>query len=148
MIDLDHFKDANDTYGHQFGDQVLLYMADSLRQSIRGSDIAVRVGGDEFLIFLEYKQGLEPIIQRIFTSLCGQVEDFHISVSMGISRATGADLCYEDLFHQADQALYRAKQSGRGQYFFYDDSMEATLSTVSPIESNHKSGHSAKKKEG
>lgn len=149
MIDLDHFKDANDTYGHQFGDQVLMYMADSLRQSIRGSDIAVRVGGDEFLIFLEYKHGLKPIIQRIFTSLCGQVEDFQISVSMGISRATGSDLCYEDLFHQADQALYRAKQSGRGQYFFYDDSMEAMLSTVSPIESDHKtSGHDVRKKEG
>ena len=149
MIDLDHFKDANDTYGHQFGDRVLIYMAEKLRQSIRGSDIAVRVGGDEFLIFLEYKQDLEPIIQRIFTALCGEVDEFRISVSMGISCVSGTEVEYEDLFHQADQALYRAKQSGRGQYFFYDDSMEAMLSTVSPIESDHKTaGHNAKKKEG
>ncbi len=135
MIDLDHFKGANDTYGHQFGDQVLTYLSERLRQSIRGSDIAVRVGGDEFLIFLEYKRKLEPIIQRIFNALCGQVDEFPLSVSMGISRVSGADICYEDLFRQADQALYRAKQAGRGQYCFYDDSMKDTLSTVSPIES-------------
>lgn len=135
IIDLDYFKSANDEHGHIFGDRVLNHMADMLRQKIRSSDIAVRVGGDEFLIFLEYKMDLEPIIERIFTSLSGTYEDFPISVSMGISKVEGEAVDYEKLFHKADQALYTAKQAGRGQYRFYDDSMEQMLSAISTIES-------------
>lgn len=134
IIDLDYFKEANDKYGHIFGDRVLKHMADKLRQSIRGSDIAVRVGGDEFLIFLEYKMDLAPIIERIFASLEGKYEEFFISVSMGVSKAEG-NTEYEDLFHRADQALYTAKQAGRGQYRFYDESMRKMLSAITPIES-------------
>ncbi len=135
MIDLDYFKSANDKYGHLFGDSVLKHMADMLRQSIRGSDIAARVGGDEFLIFLEYKMDLAPIVERIFTSLSGTYEDFPISVSMGISKVEGEAISYEELFHKADKALYTAKQAGRGQYCFYDSSMEQMLSVITPIES-------------
>lgn len=134
IIDLDYFKAANDKYGHMFGDRVLKHMADKLCQSVRGSDIAVRVGGDEFLIFLEYKMDLAPIVERIFASLGGNYEEFPISISMGISKAEGsAD--YEELFHKADQALYTAKQAGRGQYRFYDKSMSRMLSAITPIES-------------
>ena len=75
IFDLDHFKSANDNYGHMFGDKVLIHMAERLRRSIRGGDIAARVGGDEFLIFLEYKEEAETAIQRIFTSLEGTFED-------------------------------------------------------------------------
>ena len=135
IFDLDHFKSANDTYGHSFGDHVLSYVAEKLRQSIRGGDIAARVGGDEFLIFLEYKGDLDLVVSRIFESLCGTYEDFTISVSMGIAPTATAGCDYDVLFHSADQALYTVKRGGRGQYRFYDESMKQTLSVISPIDS-------------
>ena len=135
IFDLDHFKSANDTYGHSFGDHVLSYVAEKLRQSIRGGDIAARVGGDEFLIFLEYKGDLDLVVSRIFESLCGTYEDFTISVSMGIAPTATAGCDYDVLFHSADQALYTVKRGGRGQYRFYDESMKQMLSVISPIDS-------------
>ena len=134
IIDLDHFKDANDTYGHSFGDQVLVHLAEKLRQCIRGGDIAARAGGDEFLIFLEYKDEPEAVISRIFQSLCGQYEQFPISVSMGIALTATVPGGYDALFHAADAALYTVKRGGRGKYRFYDETMRETLSAISPIE--------------
>ena len=134
IFDLDHFKMANDTYGHIFGDQVLQHTAEMLKQSIRGADIAARVGGDEFLLFLEYNQELDPIIERIFHSLAGRYEDFDISISMGVAMTETVGMDYETLFHCADQALYTVKRSGRGHYRFYDDSMDKMLSVISPID--------------
>jgi len=134
IFDLDHFKMANDTYGHIFGDQVLQHTAEKLRQSIRGMDIAARVGGDEFLVFLEYTEDLEPIIERIFRSLTGRFDEFDISVSMGVARADLVGMDYETLFHCADQALYTVKRAGRGHYRFYDESMSKMLSVISPID--------------
>lgn len=136
IFDLDHFKDANDNYGHIFGDQVLSFMAEKLRLCIRGGDIAARVGGDEFLIFLEYKLDVETVIQRIFDSLIGQYEDFRISVSMGIAKTQEIGTEYEELFHAADQALYTVKRSGRGRYCFYDESMRDMLSVISSIDND------------
>ena len=117
-----------------FGDKVLIHMAEQLRRSIRGGDIAARVGGDEFLIFLEYKEEAETAIQRIFTSLEGTYEDFQISVSMGVARTDMVGTNYDKMFHAADQALYSVKRSGRGQYRFYDDTMQEMLSVISPID--------------
>ena len=134
IFDLDHFKTANDTYGHSFGDQVLIYLAEKLRQCIRGGDIAARAGGDEFLIFLEYKDDVEVVISRIFQSLCGQYEHFPISVSMGVALTTAVPGGYDALFHAADAALYTVKRSERGHYRFYDETMRQTLSVISPIE--------------
>jgi len=135
IFDLDHFKSANDTYGHFFGDQVLIHLAEKLRCCIRSGDIVARVGGDEFLIFLEYKDDVEPVIARIFQSLCGQFEHFPISISMGVALTCEIPGSYDDLFHAADQALYTVKRSGRGRYLLYDDSMRETLSAISPIDS-------------
>ena len=134
IFDLDHFKSANDTYGHSFGDQVLVHLAEKLRQSIRGGDIAARAGGDEFLIFLEYKDDVEVVISRIFQSLCGQFEQFPLSISMGVALTDSISGEYDALFHAADAALYTVKRGGRGHYRFYDDSMRETLSVISPIE--------------
>lgn len=137
IFDLDWFKKANDNYGHLFGDQLLIHMAEKLRHCIRESDIAIRVGGDEFAIFLEYKMDLEPVIQRIYRSLCGKFQDFTISISMGIARADVVGTDYESMFHAADQALYYCKRSGRGQYHFYNSTMEDMLSAISQIEENN-----------
>jgi len=133
IFDVDHFKVANDNYGHIFGDTVLRYIADRLKNCIRTGDIAARIGGDEFLIFLEYEANLEQIIERIFVSLCDRYEEFVISVSMGVSQTETVGTDYEALFHAADQALYAVKRDKRGQFRFYDDSMRQMLSVLTPI---------------
>lgn len=138
IIDLDYFKTANDQYGHIFGDRVLQYLAKKLQQSVRSGDIVARVGGDEFLIFLEYREGFEVAVDRIFHFLKGEYEGFQMSVSMGIARTCGEQSDYETLFHCADQALYASKRGGRGQYKFYEDSMNDTLSAISPIDCDAK----------
>ena len=140
IFDLDHFKAANDTYGHSFGDTVLIYVAEHLRQSIRGGDIAARAGGDEFLVFLEYKDDVEVIISRIFHSLCGKHGDFPISISMGVALTAELGNNYEALFHAADQALYTVKRGGRGRFCFYDNNMTNTLSVISPIDRGETDG--------
>ena len=139
IFDLDYFKLANDTYGHQFGDKVLIYIAERLRSVLRKEDLAVRIGGDEFMVVMEYHQEIESVVDRIFHKLSGTYEHFPISLSMGISTTKDCDREYEALFSRADKALYTAKRSGRGRYVFYDDMMEAMFSVLSPIESNKES---------
>lgn len=138
IFDLDLFKHANDTYGHLFGDELLKNLADRLRACVRGGDIAARVGGDEFLIFLEYAKAmeLEPAISRIHSSLCGRFRDFEISLSMGVSETEKLGMDYDILFHAADQALYSIKKGRRGKggmYRFYDTSMSKADSAISDI---------------
>lgn len=89
LFDLDNFKEANDRYGHMFGDEVLKHVARLVQKSVRGGDIAARIGGDEFLIFLEYSGGIEPVIRRIFDALHGEYQSFEILISMGIALSPG-----------------------------------------------------------
>lgn len=126
-FDLDHLKTANDVYGHEFGDKVLLYLAERSRHCTRGSDIVCRVGGDEFMLFLEYAGDLRAIIARIFRSLCGECDGFPVTVSMGVAEAEVVGHEFDKLYHAADQALYYSKRAGRSQYNFYDDSMKDIL---------------------
>ncbi len=134
IFDIDYFKNANDRCGHMFGDKVLQHMADKLRGSTRDYDITARVGGDEFMIFMEDMSGIDSIIDRIFHALSGKYEGFDISISMGLSCSKRVGRDYESLFCCADKALYTAKQAGRAQYCFYDDSMKEILSAISSID--------------
>jgi diguanylate cyclase (GGDEF)-like protein len=134
LFDLDHFKIANDTYGHLFGNRVLQYVADTLRQSTRSEDVLARIGGDEFLLFLDGGSEIEPVVRRLFQTLNGAYENFTISISMGIAQTEVIGYDYDDLLHAADQALYAVKRTGRGRYQFYDDSMKGMLSVLSPID--------------
>lgn len=134
LFDVDYFKSANDQYGHIFGDEVLKYVAQRMRQNIRQDDIAARVGGDEFLIFAECKGDALPQIERVFRALTSQYKEFQISISMGISLCPENSREYERLFHCADQALYSAKKNGRNQYRLYDKSIEGFLSVLSPMD--------------
>lgn len=131
LFDLDYFKHANDLYGHMFGDQVLREAVHKVRKSVRNSDIVARIGGDEFLIFLEYKTDIDPVAERIFQSIGGMYQDFHIRASMGVALSPVHATEYELLFHYADQALYAAKHKGRNCYCIYDDSMDSFLSVLS-----------------
>ncbi|MGI6497338.1 MAG: diguanylate cyclase domain-containing protein [Oscillospiraceae bacterium] len=133
LFDIDYFKHINDCYGHLFGDRVLQHIADQMRQNIRSEDIAARVGGDEFLIFLTYQTDLEKIIRRIFNALNGSCEGVPISVSMGVACTERAGKEYDILFQCADRALYAGKRQGRGRYLFYDESMEHLFSALSSI---------------
>ena len=120
MADLDHFKEANDRFGHLFGDEVLRYAADKIRACTRSTDIVSRVGGDEFLVFMEYHEEGKAQVERIFHQLSGRYKEFVLSVSMGIVCIKGWDKDYKSLFHLADKAMYKAKLRGRGRYYFYE----------------------------
>lgn len=134
LIDVDYFKCANDQHGHIFGDEVLKYISQKMRQNIRREDIAARVGGDEFLIFVEYRDNVLPQIMRIFRSLTDCFQGFQISVSMGVACCPENGTDYEILFHCADQALYSAKKNGRNQYCLYDKTIQGFLSVLSPMD--------------
>lgn len=135
-FDLDDFKNVNDTYGHQFGNQVLQHVAEVLNSGLRSDDISSRFGGDEFLLFLECGCAQEQVIRRIFTALCEPYQDYPVSVSMGIARTADVGSNFETLFRAADRALYYAKEKGHGHYFFYDESMRDVLMELpGPIDS-------------
>lgn len=136
LFDLDSFKNANDRYGHLFGDRVLREAAQKVQKSIRNTDIVARIGGDEFLIFVEYTADISPVAERIFQSIGGMYHDFQICASMGVALAPLHATGYEVLFHYADQALYAAKQKGRNCYCIYDNSMDSLLSVLS-VEMSH-----------
>ncbi len=148
IFDLDHFKQANDTYGHMFGDEVLKHMSKTLKRTMREGTITARVGGDEFLLFFEYHEHVDLAIRRIYNSLIGSYEDFTISVSMGVAKTDMVGMDYDTLFHAADQALYAAKRAGRGRFCFYDETISEILSVISSIESDEQAeGESAGKGE-
>ncbi|TFE31813.1 sensor domain-containing diguanylate cyclase [Cohnella luojiensis] len=116
VVDIDHFKKINDTYGHQVGDDILIQVSDIIRTSIRDSDIAARWGGEELAIYLpllgleQTERVAERIRQRVETETNPQV-----TVSCGISEWRMADdkVSVESLFYKADMALYEAKHHGR-----------------------------------
>ncbi|MEB3263760.1 MAG: diguanylate cyclase [Synechococcus sp.] len=121
FCDLDHFKDVNDTFGHQAGDAVLLAMAERVRHCLRASDLAARVGGDELLVVLPGLQTLEDalaIAEKLRQLAREPVEipegEVRITLSVGVALAKGQE-SIDDLIARADAAMYAAKQQGRDQ---------------------------------
>lgn len=121
MLDLDHFKDVNDTYGHAAGDQVLEAVGAVLRNETRSADIAVRLGGEEFVVFLvESSMGAATMtaerIRQAVGSLefDGDIEGLVVSASAGVAMRRQGELV-EDVIARADSALYEAKNSGRNR---------------------------------
>jgi diguanylate cyclase (GGDEF)-like protein len=129
MLDLDHFKKVNDTYGHDAGDEVLRMVADLLRQSLREVDLPARIGGDELAILLPQtpKHRAEIVAQRIRTAVertpvehRGQRID--VTASVGIADDSDVDAGDgEALMRAADRALYQAKLGGRNRVCIYED---------------------------
>ncbi len=120
LIDIDHFKHLNDTYGHAVGDQVLLAFTKTCQKNIREIDIFARFGGDEFvLVFPATKldQAFE-VVERVRRDLTAHVLQFNgkpvsITISSGISGLVSDAVTLDSLLERADQALYRAKAAGR-----------------------------------
>jgi diguanylate cyclase (GGDEF)-like protein len=120
MLDIDHFKNVNDTKGHPGGDEVLRQLVCRIRKSVRPYDIVGRYGGEEFLLLLPdtaFKEGV-VVAERIRTDInreafrvCG--DDMCISVSLGIASLDEKDQNLDDLLKRADEGLYKAKHAGR-----------------------------------
>ncbi len=127
ILDLDHFQAANDQYGYIFGDQVLKCTADRLRAVLEEGDLATRIGGDEFLLFMEEREGSREKLERIRRELCQKVDEFPMSASMGFAKTSVAGRDAQELFDCADIALYAAKLKGEGRCCAYDDSMKLIL---------------------
>ena len=118
LVDIDNFKNINDSRGHQVGDEVLRALAEALRSSVRPGDITARLGGDEFLIFARNcdRAGAEHIAQRLLATVRGVRSPARFTVSVGCGITDGAGDDFDLLYRQADTALYRAKNSGRDCY--------------------------------
>jgi len=118
VIDVDHFKAVNDTYGHRFGDDVLRTVAHALSDTIRRSDAFYRYGGEEFVVLASHTQpmGAQQLAERIRSNVAaiGTVggQAMRVTVSIGVA-CLRADESGEALFQRADRALYRAKENGR-----------------------------------
>lgn len=126
VIDIDNFKMINDTFGHLFGDSVLMDIAEKILSSFRTSDIVGRVGGDEFLVFMKE---VEPdIVENKARMLCEKIKKQYqeddlsvdISCSVGIAFFNQDGINYDELFERADYAMYQAKSAGKNQYRFTD----------------------------
>lgn len=116
LVDIDKFKDVNDTFGHQVGDRILIQVADIIKSSIRGTDTAARWGGEEMAVYLPEirREQAYRIAERIRHKVESET-DPKVTVSCGLSEWTFEDekVSVEALFYRADMALYQAKHNGR-----------------------------------
>ena len=134
MLDLDKFKDVNDTFGHQAGDEVLIVTAQRLLEVVRASDTVVRLGGDEFVVLLSKirdTRAAELVASVVVSSLSLPVSyagmEIPVSVSVGIGTAFSGEVNTETLLRHADAALYQAKKNGGHGYQAFFDGMEVIL---------------------
>jgi diguanylate cyclase (GGDEF)-like protein len=127
ILDIDHFKRINDTYGHLYGDEVLLLFAQIMKQTFRNEDLLFRFGGEEFIVLLKAPD--TDTCMRILQRFRENVEKFsfpqvgHVTVSGGCVGISGSEL-QTTLLDHADQALYYAKNNGRNQIFRYEHLVE------------------------
>ncbi len=131
-IDLDNFKDVNDSLGHAAGDELLVAIATRLQSCMRDSDMAGRLGGDEFVVVCEDLTSFDDITavaDRVAAALGVQLplagQLVATSASIGIAHTSDPDANPEDLLREADIAMYRAKNGGRARYEFADPSLQA-----------------------
>ena len=127
ILDIDHFKRINDTYGHMAGDDALIRVAALLQENFRKDDIVGRPGGDEFIVYLKRVPDAQMLAEKC-CRLCERIHDIkleddqHLTISAGVAMAN-ADTRYEALFRQADKALYQAKALGRDQFFLAQEAI-------------------------
>jgi len=129
ILDLDHFKKVNDTYGHMFGDKVLIKVSQTIKDSVRSFDIPARFGGEEFTVILpettsERSLSVAKRLRRRIEKLIFSLERhrFGITVSIGVANFVyGVDMTEDIIIEHADKALYYAKEHGRNQVIVYED---------------------------
>ncbi len=134
-VDLDDFKDVNDSFGHAAGDELLRIVASRLEGVVRGGDTAARLGGDEFVVLVEgssWEGGPDLVAERLLEALSepydmrGEIgRELSMTASIGI--ALGLDGTADELLRDADIALYAAKAAGRNRHVLFHDDMHSTL---------------------
>ncbi|MGX5173541.1 diguanylate cyclase domain-containing protein [Aliikangiella sp. IMCC44653] len=132
LLDLDRFKDINDSLGHLVGDELLECVASRLTDTVRTEDIVARLGGDEFSLLLENVESLnsvsriaEKILKALSTPMQIEEHEIVISASIGISIYPQAGQSREEILKNADLALYQVKEKGRNGYHIFDASIES-----------------------
>jgi PAS domain S-box/diguanylate cyclase (GGDEF) domain len=131
MLDLDHFKNVNDSFGHHYGDELLHQVSARLKNQLRTTDIVCRLGGDEFTILLQNNPSLDDVshlAEKIIHALhqpfsLSNDRDVVIGTSIGISLYPEHGHSAEDLMQQADTAMYRAKHDGRDGYRYFSEEL-------------------------
>jgi diguanylate cyclase (GGDEF)-like protein len=135
MLDLDRFKEINDTWGHPVGDQVLIRVAERMRTCLRVGDIACRKGGDEFIILvpgLNAERG-RRLAERLLEDVWSHPVEIsggraiRISLSVGVALFPDHGSDWMEFWQHADEALYRAKSAGRGRYALWSEEVSPSL---------------------
>ena len=148
FIDLDNFKDLNDTHGHAVGDQLLMQVAERLSGCVRSIDTIARLGGDEFVVMLSHlgtdvrvaAVQAEAIGRKILATLNQRYDmetgTHHSTPSIGITLFHDHNLGTDELLKRADVAMYQAKAAGRNTLRFYDPAMQALAAARSTLEAD------------
>ncbi|MEP6357322.1 MAG: EAL domain-containing protein [Hyphomicrobiales bacterium] len=133
-IDIDHFKQINDTKGHDAGDYILVHVANMLQELVRGRDFVARVGGDEFVVLANLTEREDPRVQAVTLAerinkimsqpVSYENEPCRLSVSIGVANKLDDTVDMKTLFVNADTALYRAKLEGRNRFDIYDETLK------------------------
>lgn len=141
FVDLDRFKQVNDTLGHEAGDKVLQLASDRMREVVRAGDMVARLGGDEFLILLENitdETDLQAMGERLVASLSEPMrlgdQQAIIGASVGVSVSRDGTIDPGALMREADAAVYEAKRGGRGRVNFFDENLRQIMSSRAEIE--------------
>ncbi len=144
LLDLDRFKQVNDTLGHPAGDALLIEVATRLKSLLRETDVLARLGGDEFAVIQagesDQREAAKSLAERIIEILRQPFEidggNISIGTSIGIALAFENETGSDDLLKMADLALYRAKSAGRNGYCFFDPEMSEIATARQEIESD------------
>ncbi len=153
FIDLDHFKNLNDTKGHEAGDQLLVQQSRRLKICVREGDTVARLGGDEFIIILgelsadeeTAAEEVTELTRRILRALSlpvalsyRQMTDYENTCSIGVTMFLGHETSVDELLRRADMAMYQAKADGRNTFRFFDPEMQHLLSERLKLEDDLK----------
>ncbi len=143
FVDLDNFKQVNDSYGHPVGDELLCEVAKKLKRCVRKSDTLSRLGGDEFMLLLENMNTVHSVktaAQKIVGVLAEPVKvgekGMYLSASVGIALYPGDGTDVDTLVKNADVAMYRSKEFGRNQFRFYKEEMSRSVQERMALQSD------------
>jgi len=143
FLDIDRFKNLNDSYGHRVGDKVLIQLAERFKEVIRPADTVARIGGDEFTFLLNDISGLgeaiviaERILESMDKPFATEVSELYLNASIGLCMSNGLYQHGEEMLRDADIALYRAKASGKGRVDVFNKEMHDKAIVVMQMEND------------